>query len=45
MLGILATIVFWLAVLNVPLSLIAGEPGRAIVAAVIALAIHGARKK
>ena len=45
MLRILATIVFWLAVLNVPLSLLAGESGRAIVAAVIALAIHGAKKR
>ena len=45
MLKVLATVVFWLAVLNVPLSLLVGEPGRAFVAAVIALAIHGARRK
>ena len=44
MLRVLAKVVFWLAVLNVPLSLLVGEPGRAIVAAVVALAIYGAKK-
>ena len=45
MLGILATIVFWLAVLNVPFSLLAGEPKRAMVAAVNSERYHGAKKR